>query len=168
MSIISVEESHTLSALYQKDGRTLWIRTLTTGEHTFWFQTARVNSASSGATGSCWGLCTPVWDETYCFLIVGPHLVVQSFLPALGHTVLTFSSCPGSGLLCKLWGYPCSPAWPRGSSSPVQFSFQCVNCPASIYNNCQSRRWQTGQMNSYYRDKFHDLLINPFLSQLPV
>lgn len=101
-----------------------------------WFQTAHVNSASSGAIGSCWAFCTPVWDETYRFMITEADLVVQSFLPTPDHTVLNFFLCQGSGPLCKLWGCLWSLSWPRGFTS--QYSFHYMDCPTSIPSNCQS------------------------------
>lgn len=142
MGIISLEESSTRSGLNQEDGRTCWLRELTTGESTFQFQVARVNSAQSGDTGKLLSfLCATLgWS-----LLFSCHWSSSSGLVLLPH-----SRTQDPDLFPLLWpsvqtvGLPMVSCLTRGFSFPVCFSLQCVNCSTFISNKCQSMRWQVG------------------------
>lgn len=76
---------------------------------------------------SRWAFCTSVWGGAYASWSLELTYLVQSFLPTPAPMILIFFPCAGSGPLHILWDCPCSLAWHRGFSVPVQFSLQCTS-----------------------------------------
>lgn len=168
MSIISLDESNIHSALYQEDRRTWCLRKLTTGESMILFQTSHVNSASSGATGSCWAFCTSVWDGADCLMITGAHPLVQSFLPTPAPTILVFSLVPAVALCAHPLGLSMLSCLTQRLFCPC-IVFSLCNVLSNIHSQRLPEHEVTGRdtlivvtgINVIIKD--NDLLISPFL-----